>query len=82
MATEGLKPTAATATFHADFILLEVLVALGSVHEKVPARMGDAELPVRTALEIVLKAHRRGGCTPGQIKELELIREKIAELAG
>lgn len=57
--------------------MVKVLLARSLVHERRPVRFGETDTKARRAFEICLNAHRHGGCTPGQLKDLEKIAQEI-----
>ena len=70
------------ATHHADFALTAILAGLSRVHEHAPDRMARTQPIMIEALEIALRVHRRNAATPGQLRELEVLRGRMEGILG
>lgn len=68
------------AVKEADTLMLRVLLAAAQVSEKRPTRYHRTDLPVLQALEIATKAHRTGGISSNQMKEMERCLTTIEKL--
>jgi len=75
-----MNTEALLAPYNVDSVLLRVLVIESQVHEKRPSQLGASYRKVLLALEIATNAHRRGGCTSGQLAELEKIESELKEM--
>ncbi len=69
------------AVRHAESLLLETLLARAKVFKDKPTKVSETDSKVKRALEVVLNCYRCGGCTSGQIKDLEKIRDQVKEMA-
>lgn len=65
------------AVRHAERVLLEVLVARSKVYAERAVMACDTDAKAKRAVEIVLNCYRKCGCTSGQIKSLEKLRDEI-----
>lgn len=70
------------AAYQADLAAFRILLAEASVFNAKPDKMSIAYRRVLRAYEICANAHRRGGCTPGQLDELSKIERDLKELAA
>lgn len=59
------------ALHNIDERMLRLLIAESVVFEKKPQRMSNAFAITQRAMRVCLNAHERGGCTYGQIQEIE-----------
>lgn len=65
------------ATITVNETLATVLEAERAVRDRRPALAGSVAPKVTRAIEIALNAHRRGGATTEQIRELERLADAI-----
>lgn len=70
------------AVYMIDARLLKILALEAQIFDRKQGRMSAAQPIVARVLEIAINAHKRGGCTSGQLQEVEASIARLEEMAS
>lgn len=70
------------APYMTDNRLLRILILESRMHDTKPTRMSAVYPIVLKALETATNAHKRGGCTSGQLQEMEAGIARLEEMSA